>query len=467
MAGVVRSGSSLLYSLVNQHPEISLMYECDVWDFPNALSARRFRGEWLARQEFYNNALSRHRLIYGGSLRGLEKVKSVEGLYRTYSHVNDARFFGEKSPTYCTRLKELAQRYPGCSFILVWRDPVEISQSVAQAGRRSRFFRRKGMLSRIIFYQEQMIRQAAWLKKNGARVHHVRYEDLSESPEAVCKGICEFLGVEFDSRMVDLSRADFSAIHKGDEHDYLQGVGLAKRQTPVEQLIPESTLGKLQRYQNRWHRLVPDFLKASKAAPAVKEPGLLELAYHRVAGGCLNRLDEARRACFEFLPLPWLKTYRLLKEWYLGGESGLPRERWNLPQELADNWFTLLTGYLILAGVCLVDYQAGPALSMGPFYLVPLAILTLVVNRRWATPAAIICSVFLTVLHSINVFPIPHMGMTIWNSIMRFGLFEIFVLLLDRIRLQLLLSSDSERSAQDMGFDPDEDPALLSEFDPS
>ena len=83
--GVFRSGTSLLYSLLNRHPRISLMYECNVWDFPSFCQWRRFDGDWLARQEFFNQALSRHRLIWGGGLNGLENVRTPEELYRVYS----------------------------------------------------------------------------------------------------------------------------------------------------------------------------------------------------------------------------------------------------------------------------------------------------------------------------------------------------------------------------------------------
>src|SRR6202142_3155941 len=161
LVGIYRSGTSLLYALLNQHPQMALMYECDVWDFPEAFSGMRFKRDWLQRQEFYNQALSRHRLIFGGSLRGLENTRSPEDLYRTFGEVKNGVLWGEKSPFYCARLQQLAHRYPGCSFVLLWRDPVEIYRSVLRTARQEPFFRRRGVLSRLIHYQEQIIRQAA------------------------------------------------------------------------------------------------------------------------------------------------------------------------------------------------------------------------------------------------------------------------------------------------------------------
>ena len=178
VVGVLRSGTSLLYALLNQHPQVALMYECDVWNFPEAFCGIRFKRDWLRRQEFYNQALSRHRLTFGDSLRGLENVRAPEDLYRVFSEGKDKPLFGEKSPFYCAHLQRLVRRYPGCRFILLWRDPVEIYRSVLRAGRKERFFRRRGILSRLIFYREQMIRQAARLERAGVRLCHVTYADL-------------------------------------------------------------------------------------------------------------------------------------------------------------------------------------------------------------------------------------------------------------------------------------------------
>src|SRR3954467_7177657 len=109
VVGVLRSGTSLLYSLLNQHPQMAFMYECDVWNFPELLSGPRFRGNWLERQEFYNQALSRHRLVFGNNLRGLEGVRTPKDLYQVFGQGKGATLWGEKSPFYCCRLKRLAK----------------------------------------------------------------------------------------------------------------------------------------------------------------------------------------------------------------------------------------------------------------------------------------------------------------------------------------------------------------------
>ena len=296
VVGIFRSGTSLLYSLLNQHPQMALMYECNAWDFPELLSPLRQNG-WLERQEFYNHALSRHRLVFGSSLRGLENVRTPEELYRVFGNVKGAKLWGEKSPLYSARLRQLARQYPGGSFILLWRNPEEIYRSVVDAGRTSRFFRRRGMLNRFIFCQEQMIRQAAELNRTGIRLHHVNYAELVEKTEDACRGICRFLKIEFDKKMLDLVHADLSAVYRAPQHDHLRR-GIIARRHLSESGIDPRIIQKLQRFGNRWHRLQGKWLNGRNHSSTVPEPSLAERLYHKMIGAFLNAMDGGKRAAF-------------------------------------------------------------------------------------------------------------------------------------------------------------------------
>src|SRR5664279_4190695 len=123
VVGVFRSGTSLLCSLLNQNPKIALMFECDVWNFPCWLLRSRFKRDWAERIEFYNWALSRHRMISMNDFSRLKTIRTPMDLYRAFGERKGAVLGGEKSPFYCPRLKQLHGHYPGASFILVWRNP--------------------------------------------------------------------------------------------------------------------------------------------------------------------------------------------------------------------------------------------------------------------------------------------------------------------------------------------------------
>src|ERR1700691_5762752 len=60
VVGIWRSGTSLLYTLLNQHPEIALMYEGDLLLLSPLLSCKRSKRDGQTQWESWNSALSRH-----------------------------------------------------------------------------------------------------------------------------------------------------------------------------------------------------------------------------------------------------------------------------------------------------------------------------------------------------------------------------------------------------------------------
>jgi len=448
VVGVFRSGTSLLYSLLNQHPQIALMYECDVWNFPGAFSGWRFKGEWLARQEFYNQALSRHRLILGDSLRGLEQVQTPEELYRCHGVNKGAVLWGEKSPVYSTRLGRLATQYPGGSFILIWRDPVEIYRSIRAAGEKSSFFRQPAMLHRLIYHQERMIRAAGRLERKGVRLCHVNYDELVDNTPEVCRHLCKFLRIEFNPRMTGLEQADFSAVYHAPQHDFLRRGVVERRPAGREgKLVEPAAAQKLVRFRKRWERLASRALSHKPIAAPAAEPTAAELYFHQGTGALLHVWDGCKRLSFELLPLSWLRTYRLFKNWLFCSAS--PGDDISLAGQMLKHGFTISFSFSLMLAVCSFDYFTGPEISCGPLYLIPCGILALVVGRNWATIAAVGCAVSVTVLRDAPQH--IHLALTLvtlWNTAMRFIFFEIFVLLLDRIRRDLGLRAQTSDAAR-------------------
>src|ERR1700744_6451662 len=345
--GIFRSGTSLLCSLLNQNPQVALMYECDIWNFPRSLLKYRFRHNWAERIEFYNRALSRHGMALNGDAATLEDIHTPMDLYDAFGKIKQATIKGEKSPFYCSRLEQLYCQYPQATFILVWRNPLEVYRSVLKAGQTSRFFRKPGMLSRMIYHQEQAIRQAGRIEKKGARIFRVDYADLVDHTEKVCREISSFLDVPFDQRMLELNKADLSSIYVAPHHAYLRR-GVIERQKYAEELISPATTKKLERYRCRWEQQQSTWLKLPDAQRG-PEPGPVELVYHHSLGKALTLYDSVVRAGFEFLPLPWLRMYRLLKRWLINPPSGKADEKTSMVRDFQRHWHTLLVAALLLA----------------------------------------------------------------------------------------------------------------------
>lgn len=413
------------------------MYECDVWNFPRAFSGLRFRHNWRERLEFYTNALSRHHLVLRDSISGLDHVRAPHDLYRAFAETRNASIIGEKSPFYCNRLSQLAQNHPGASFILIWRDPEEIYGSVAETARNSRYFRRPGMLSRLVYYQEEMIRGAAELNRSGNRVHHITYEDLVDGTRDSCRGICDFLDIEFDERMTNLSGADLSAVFRAPHFEYLR-LGKIGRRQATSQMNPR-VARMLRRFHNRWSRLRHELLDFQGTIADGPEPGAVERLYHRILGRIFCGMDGAIRLGFEFLPLPWLRTYRQAKAWFIERKPASLDQRLSLWDEFAAHKATVLVSLIILILVALADFYTSVAVSLMPFYIIPAAILTLVINRRWGTFAAALSALVWGFLQNVDnpLVNLKQPGVWLWDAFMRFLVVEIVVLLLDRIRIEI------------------------------
>jgi len=433
VVGVFRSGTSLLCSILNQNPQIALMFECDVWNFPRPLLNARFQGNWAERIEFYNQALSRHKMVDRTNFSSLERIRDPLDLYHTFGATKGAAVSGEKSPFYCDRLVQLHRKYPRAAFIYVWRNPHEVYRSVLKAGETSRFFGKPGMLSRMIYHQEQAIRQLAMIEKAGARVFKVDYAQVVEQTEKICRDITAFLGVPYDAQMLHLNSADLSSIYKAPHHAYLRR-GVIERQKYDRELVPASATKKLERYRQRWLELQGSWLNNGSAAGP--KPGAIEFAYHNFAGRLLTLYDSLVRAGFEFLPLVWLRIYRLFKNWVVNPPSGSIDEKTSLLKDLKDHWLTILTATAMYAAIFYVHQHANPHLMFILFYTMPCALLALVVNTRWATLFVLLGALTAPWVQYEGDADYQSPGIFIWNFFTRFIMMEILVLTLGRIRME-------------------------------
>ena len=448
IVGVFRSGTSLLCSLLNQNPKIALMYEFDIWNFPRPLLARRFRRNWVERMEFYNQALSRHRMIGPGGDTELNRIRTPLDLYRAFGERKGADVSGEKSPFYCDRLEQLHKRYPDARFIVVWRPPVEIYRSILKAGQTSRFFGKPGMLSRMIYQQEQLIRQAARIEKRGAKILRVDYAGIVEQTEKTCRDTSEFLGVPFEPQMLHLNKADLSAIYRAPHHAYLQR-GIIERQNYTQEFVPPAVVKKLERYRSRWEQM-----QAGRPAnPAPPQPGPVESLCHTVAGKLWTYYDSLVRAGFEFLPLNWLRLYRVLKLWVINPPTGGVDEKTSLLKDLLRHWQTLFLAGALVAAIATVHSHANPHLMFLLFYAVPCAIVTLLVNVRWGTLFVLITAFMGPTIQFEGDADYRSTLVFFWNFIGRFILLEVFVLMLARIRQECHHIERQERIAA--GLEPD------------
>lgn len=237
VVGFYRSGTSLLHALLNRHPDLALMYECDVLKLWPFVRERTVHHDWLRRIEFWNGAISRHQLdpkAIASRPRG--RTEAADALYQAYAAKKGARLFGEKSPYYHDHLPALFKDYPRARIIVLWRSPLDTLCSVRRAGETERFFARQDFVQRVITGMKIMAGDCARLRKQGVAMHELQYGTLVRDQHAALAGICKFLGLSFDERMTQLVDADISVLPSGEHHDNVRRGQIIAGQSRTEVL---------------------------------------------------------------------------------------------------------------------------------------------------------------------------------------------------------------------------------------
>ncbi len=251
---VWRSGSSLLYALLNQHSQIALMYEGDLPRLHRYLWGRFRSGAWRERWEFWNQGPSRHGIA-------LESMPANAGnawqatrlVYQEFARRKQGSVWGEKTPHWFDRPLQMARQFPDARFIFLWRDPNAVLRSIAGAARGERFFNKAGFTQRVLLGIENLREACDTLKAEGRPVHEVNYEELTSDPAESMRQICRFLDIAFEPRMTSLEGSDRSAIASGPHHTMVRGDRIVGQKKRAENLSP-AVRAKISRYICRWKR---------------------------------------------------------------------------------------------------------------------------------------------------------------------------------------------------------------------
>jgi Sulfotransferase family len=311
ITGIWRSGSSLLYALLNKHPRVGLMYEADLTLLREAfwLPTRR---TWAQRWESWNAAVSRHGFDTaplqqaGGSFR-----RAVEFTHKEYARRKGADIWGDKSPDLHDRLVPLAGDFPGARFIVVWRQPeATIASMQVAASKGARFFQKRGMALRGLIGNRVLRRQCDHLIELGVPVLEIDYENLVADTDKVMHRVCAFLDIPFESRVVSLEGANRESMHAGEHHSLVRGDKiLSKRRTTA---LPEKAQQKIQRYVNHWSKCHdgkwprPDFAAVATSRAA----GLAERCGDLILYRAFRCLDASKRLAFCWMPLKLVIRHR-------------------------------------------------------------------------------------------------------------------------------------------------------------
>lgn len=367
VTGVFRSGTSMLYACLNQHPAIALMYEPELQshDLPQRLFLRE---RWLENANAWGKFLFRH----GFPAYPKEAAKQFhcpEDFYKAYADRNQALYGGEKSPLLIGYLPKVFERFPDAKILTISRHPASILHSIQQAAKNVSWFSRKHMLERALYGQEKMLQDSILLQNQGHRILHLTYEDFTATPETECRRICDYLEIPFDERMTNLRNADLSPIYDHPHHIKLR----SEKITPTPAIPPDISSEWLDMLDAHWQRtreclarLSSDECPIAPLAPPAKK---IQPAIGK--GRFLHNRTRWKRFFYHLLPAEFIRIFRAAKALVqtsksIQAENDSPRERLQT---------RLLCGIFILASIAIGAFLHTASLgkiSPLPFFIFPV-----------------------------------------------------------------------------------------------
>jgi hypothetical protein len=306
-----RGGSSLLYALLNKHPQVALTFEADLWLLRSVFHKPAAYCDWAARWELRYGALTRHGIAANDLPRGVaDFAAAFTAFHQAYAARKGAVIWGDKSPVYYDSLPELARLFPEARFIIQWRDPAATANAIAraaQAGAPS--YQKRGVYLRGLIGYEVLKSGVDFLVSRGHPVCQVTYEELTSDPAKVMREVCRFLEIPYRDELADLRGADRSAVFEEAYFALLRGDEIVSRPRGV--ILDPATRQKIDGYVKLWKRRYDNQWPPTVLTDAdhVALPRLPQRVGDQIAYRALRAFEQFREVCFAYAPLALLQSY--------------------------------------------------------------------------------------------------------------------------------------------------------------
>jgi hypothetical protein len=309
-----RGGSSLLYALLNKHPQVALTFEADLWPLRSVFRKPAGFCDWAARWEFWDGAITRLGIASDLPPRAKDYATAFAAVHKAFAARKGAVIWGDKSPSYYDSLPVLARLFPQARFIIQWRDPAATANAIARAAQSGNpYYRQRGVYLRGLIGYEVLKRGVDSLISRGQPVCQVTYEELTSDTPKVMREVCHFLEIPYRDELSDLRGADRSAIFSGAHHALIRGDEIVS--TPRTLVLDQAVRQKIAGYVKLWKRRYNNEWPPSVLTDAddVALPRLPQRVGNQVAYRAVRAFDQVRQVCFAYAPLALLQSYRSRK----------------------------------------------------------------------------------------------------------------------------------------------------------
>jgi hypothetical protein len=205
LVGCWRSGTTLLRSVFDSHPDVAVpdetgfipgaitryrTHQFGFADYLDALHQTRRHGLWCPP----NEVLERAAAIDPPS----DLADAVRLTFRAYAWVNGKARYGDKTPSHLLRLDDIAELLPETRFVHLIRDGRDVALALVAAG-----FGPRTLEEAALHWQSRVSTGRRLGTALGpARYREVRYEALVADPASTLREVCAFLDLTFDEAML-------------------------------------------------------------------------------------------------------------------------------------------------------------------------------------------------------------------------------------------------------------------------
>ncbi len=107
--------------------------------------------------------------------------------------------------------------------------------------------------------------------------------------------------------------------------------------------------------------------------------------------------------------------------------------------------FALITGIALIAAIGVLDYLTGYDYSFSVFYVLPIALITWIISRRFGLAASLISAAVWLIADMASRPPYTQSLIPVWNTLIRLSFFVIITLLLVALKRTLQIESELSR----------------------
>ena len=216
--GRPRSGTTLLMTMLDAHPEILIPIEIPIisdlflkygkrkkWDqetlkvFYSDLLKERFYDKYSIQDLPFNFEQIRSQILASPlDTEFQDLVKIVYSNYISWFPKNEIRLLGDKNPSSSKDVKNYLRAFPEAKFIHIRRDYRDHTLSMLKAG--------FGIQS-LAFICQRWKKNLQIIERNSRshpnRFMQITYENLAQYPENTMKLVCSFLNIDFHPAMLE------------------------------------------------------------------------------------------------------------------------------------------------------------------------------------------------------------------------------------------------------------------------